>query len=101
VRTLSDYIHALRNHHQRRSGKPAPPSAFSENWDSTFSIIEDGASVDQTAKLHDSVVLCGGRVDAGAVAVQSIICPGGILKRNEVKIDSLIHPQAREQKNGK
>jgi len=101
IRTLSDYIHALRDHHQRRSGKSAPASAFSENCQSIFSIIEDGASVDPTAKLHDSVVLRGGRVEAAAVAVQSVICPGGVLKRNEVQIDALIHPQEREQKNGK
>jgi hypothetical protein len=101
VRTLSDYIQALRNHHQRRSGKSAPSSAFSETWESTFSLIEEGASFDPSAKLHDSVVLRGGRVEAGAVAVQSVICPGGILKRGEVKIDSLIHPREPEQKNGK
>jgi hypothetical protein len=101
VRTLSDYIQALRNHHQRRCGKTEPASAFSETWESSFSIIEHGASGDSSARLHDSVVLEGGRVDAGAVAVQSVICPGGILKRGEVRIDSLVHPQQREQKNGK
>jgi hypothetical protein len=101
VRSLSDYIHGLRNHHRHRAGKSAPASAFSETWESTFSIIEAGASVDPSARLQDSIVLSGGRVEAGAVAVQSVICPSGILKRGEVKIDSLIHPQQREQKNGK
>jgi mannose-1-phosphate guanylyltransferase len=101
VRTLADYIHALRHSYQRRAGVPAPASAFSENWEATFSIIEEGASVDPTAKLHDSVVLRDGRLEAKSVAVQSVICPGGILRRNEVKIDSLVHPQEREQKNGK
>jgi len=101
VRTLSDYIQALRHHHQRHAGIAAAKNAFAESCDSTFSIIEEGASVDSTAKLHDSVVLRGGRVEAGSVAVQSVICPGGILKRNEVKIDSLIHPQERESKTGK
>jgi mannose-1-phosphate guanylyltransferase len=101
VRSLSDYIHALRHHHQRMAGKSAPPSPFSEDCESTFAIVEEGASVDPSAKLHDSVVLREGKVEAGAVAVQSVICPGGILKRNEVTIDSLIHPEQREQKNGK
>ena len=101
VRTLADYIHALRHSYQRRAGIPAPASAFGETWDSTFSIIEEGASVDPTAKLHDSVVLRDGRLEAKAVAVQSVICPGGILRKNEVKIDSLVHPQEREGKNGK
>jgi mannose-1-phosphate guanylyltransferase len=101
VRTLSDYIHSLRHHHQRQAGISAPASPFSESCDSTFSIIEEGAAVDSTAKLHDSVVLRGGRVDARSVAVQSVICPGGILKRDEVKIDSLIHPQERESRNSK
>jgi|SRR5437899_2699943 len=99
VRTLADYIAALRDHHRRRAGKSAPTSAFAENWESTFSIVEEGASVEPTTKLHDSVVLRDGRAEARSVAVQSIICPGGILKRNEVQIDSLIRPQEREQKN--
>lgn len=99
VRTLSDYIQALRHHHQRQAGLNAPASAFSESCESTFCVIEEGATVDPTAKLHDSVVLRGGRVEAKSVAVQSVICPGGILKKNEVKIDSLIHPQEREARN--
>jgi mannose-1-phosphate guanylyltransferase len=101
VRTLADYIQALRHNHRRRAGISAPASAFSENWESTFFIIEEGASVDPTAKLHDSIVLRDGRAEARSVAVQSVICPGGILGRNEVKIDSLVHPQEREARNGK
>lgn len=101
VRTLSDYIQALRHHHQRQAGVIAPTSPFGESCESTFSIVEDGAIVDPSAKLHDSVVLREGRVEAKSVAVQSVICPGGILKRNEVKIDSLVHPQQREARNGK
>ena len=101
VRTLSDYIAALRDHHQRRTGKAAPLTPFSENCESVFAIVEEGASVEPTAKLHDSVVLRGGRLEAGAVAVQSVICPLGSVKRGEVKIDSLVAPQQREGKNGK
>ena len=101
VRTLSDYIQALRHHHQRQAGLSASASPFSEACESTFCIAEAGASVDPTAKLHDSVVLRDGRAEARSVAVQSVICPGGILKRNEVKIDSLIHPQQREARNAK
>jgi mannose-1-phosphate guanylyltransferase len=101
VRTLSDYIQALRNHHQRRAGISAPASPFAESCESIFSIIEDGASVNSSAKLHDSVALRGGRVEAGAVAVQSVICPGGVVVRNEVKIDSLIGLSERQSRNGK
>ncbi|HEV8607759.1 MAG TPA: hypothetical protein VGQ99_20655 [Tepidisphaeraceae bacterium] len=99
VRTLADYIAGLRDYHQRLTGKAAPTSAFAENWESTFSIVEEGASVDNTAKLHDSIVLRGGSAQAGSVAVQSIICPGGILERNDVRIDSLICPNDRGEKN--
>ena len=62
VRTLSDYIQALRHHHQRRAGIVSPSDAFSESCESTFAIIKAGASVDPTAKLHDSIVLRGGRL---------------------------------------
>jgi hypothetical protein len=101
VRTLADYIQALRNHHQRSARVSAPGSAFAESCEPTFSIIEEGASVDPTAKLHDSVALCAGRVEAGAVAVQSVVCPGGIVARNQVKIDSVINSRQRDSRNGK
>src|SRR3954465_3962718 len=67
VRTLADYIAALRQHHQRKSGKPASTNAFAETWEPAFSIVEEGATVDPSAKLHDSIVLRGGRVEGGSV----------------------------------
>jgi len=98
VRTLADYIAALRQHHQLRAGMTTSISPFAETWEPAFSIVEAGATVDPTAKVHDSVVLRGGRAEAGSVAVQSIVCPGGILQRREVQIDTLIRPHDREQK---
>jgi hypothetical protein len=101
VRTLADYIAALRQHHQLKAGKMGSMNPFAETWEPTFSIIEEGATVNPAAKVHDSVVLRGGRVEADSVAVQSIVCPGGVLKRNQVQIDTLIRPETKEHKNGK
>src|SRR2546421_4091203 len=101
VRTLADYITALRQHHQLRAGKTGSLHPFAETWEPSFSIVEEGATVDPTAKVHDSVVLRGGRAEAGSVAVQSIVCPGSVLKRNQVQIDTLVRPEIREHTNGK
>ena len=42
-----------------------------------FAIVEQGATVDPRAHVHDAVVLRGAVVEAGGVAVRSLICPGG------------------------
>jgi hypothetical protein len=95
VRTLASYIDALVCHHDRLAGKPAAASAFAENWETSFALIEKGADVDPGARLHDSVVLGGGRVEAGAVLVHSVVCPGGVLRRGRMVIDDLVTPATR------
>src|SRR5258706_8216265 len=55
VRTLPEYIAALRHRHS-----------------AGFAIIEPGAVVDANARLHDSVVLRGGRVESGAIVASSL-----------------------------
>src|SRR5258706_670716 len=101
VRTLGDYITALRQHHQLQAGKIASLHPFAETWEPAFSIVEEGATVDPSAKVHDAVVLRGGRAEAGSVAGQSIVCPGGVLKRNQGQIDTLGRAGIWETKNAR
>jgi N-acetylglucosaminyldiphosphoundecaprenol N-acetyl-beta-D-mannosaminyltransferase len=96
IRTLEDFVHALRYHHRRDSALPAPgPAAagldpLAEDWSPLFSLVEPGATVDPSARIHDSVVLAGGVVEAGAVLVRSIVCPGGILRRDKTAMETFV-----------
>ena len=90
IRSLSDYIQALRLHHLRKSGRPAPLDPLAEDWSPTFSLIEQGAGVDASARVHDSVVLHGARVDAGAVVVRSVVCGGAVVVRDRTAVDQLV-----------
>jgi hypothetical protein len=90
IRSLDDYIEALRWHHKAQAGRPAAASPFAEDWEPTFAIVEQGASVDASARLHDAVVLAGGRVEAGACLVHSVVCPGGVLRRGQMTVDDFV-----------
>ena len=85
VRTLGDYIAALRQYHRRLAGKPLMTDPLSEDWKPSFGIIEDGAHADPTARVHDSVVLRGGTVHAGAIVVRSVVCEGAAVGRRAVE----------------
>jgi hypothetical protein len=91
VRSLQDYIVAMRQYYRRRAGRPnvmADPLA--EDWQPAYRVIEQGASVDPSAHVNDSVVLRGGVVEAGAVVVRSIVCPGGVVKKDRPAVDLLV-----------
>ena len=90
VRSLTDYIVAMRHYEQRRAGKPPSADALSEDWMPAFALVEAGTEVDPRAHVHDSVVLKGGIVEAGAVVVRSIVCPGGAVKKDRHAVDQLI-----------
>lgn len=90
VRTAADYLGALRRRSMVQSGVKAAVSPFAEDCTSAFSVVEEGAEVHPSARLHDSVVLKGARVEADAQAVRSIICPGGILRRGTMAADALV-----------
>lgn len=90
VRSLADYITALRYYHRRRLGRPAMYDPLAEDWQPTFGIVEDGASVDPRAHVHDSVVLRGAVVEPGASVVRSVVCPGGAVKQRTTAVDRLI-----------
>lgn len=89
VWSLADYVSALRQHHSKRSGRRiADPLA--EDWQPAFSIVEDGATVDRSARIHDSVVLKGGVVEAGALVVRSVVCAGAVVKRDTTVVDEFV-----------
>lgn len=90
VRSLADYIQALRHYHRRRMGKPAGRDPLAEDWLPAFGITEDGARVAARAHVHDSIVLKGGIVEAGAVVVRSVVCPGGMVRKDRTAVDQLV-----------
>lgn len=98
VRTLKEYIDALRHHHQTQAGREHQPDPYAEDWDSAFSIVEDGATVNASARIHESVVLKGGRVEADAVVVRSIVCPGGVVRRGTMSVEELASPRGDGRK---
>lgn len=90
VRSLEAYIQALHYYHRRRKGKPAVTDPLAEDWTPSFSLIEAGATVDASVRVHDSVVLAGACVEPGAVLVRSIVCPGAVVRRDRNAVDQLI-----------
>jgi len=90
VRSLADYIGALRLHHRDKTGHPQASDPLAEDWGPTFSLIEAGASADHSARVHDSVVLSGARVEPGAVLVRSVVCPGVIVGRDRTIADRIV-----------
>jgi hypothetical protein len=96
IRRWNDYLAALRHRHQPASaGEPAAagsetPPAFQEQWQPMFQVTEEGAAVDPSAVVHDSVVLSGGRVEAKAVLVRSLVGPGGVVRRGQVVVGRLV-----------
>lgn len=87
VWSLSDYVSALRYHHRKDVGRPAPSDPLAEDWRPSFSIVEEGAVVDSSARIHDAVVLRGGTVEANAVVVRSVVCAGGIVRHDRAVVD--------------
>lgn len=103
VRTLDAYIAALTAHHKQRAGKPAfDDEAGSEQWFSTFAIIEPSNTIHPTARIHDSVVLRGARIGAGAVIVRSVVSgtanirPGFLASDRVVDRSTDLAPRATE-----
>lgn len=88
IRRWDDYLAAIRDRH-RPPGEPQA-SAYQEDWQPLFSVVDDGAKVAPTASVHDSVVLAGGRVDAKATLVRSLVGPGGVVRRGEVVVGKLV-----------
>jgi N-acetylglucosaminyldiphosphoundecaprenol N-acetyl-beta-D-mannosaminyltransferase len=90
IRSLADYVQALRFYHREKGGTNASADPLSEDWGPTFALVEDGASVDGSARVHDSIVLRGARVEPGAIIVRSLICPGVVVPRDRTAVDQLV-----------
>ena len=101
IRTLTDYIHALRWFHGRSTDGFTGTNAFAEPWQPTFSIIEKDADVNSGARVHDSVVLAGAHIERGALLVQSVVCPGARIHRREVVTDRLVMADQRRKRRDK
>ncbi|MBL4698063.1 MAG: hypothetical protein JKX70_04435 [Phycisphaerales bacterium] len=77
TRSLVEYLGAIRADVVGvRSGSTIDQDPYREDWESTFSIIEPRAQVNEAALLHDSIALQNSSVGKGAVVVRSVICPG-------------------------
>lgn len=90
VRSLPGYISALRFHHRRRQGKPGQSDPLAEDLTPAFALIEEGANVDSSAHVHDSVVLKGAVVESGAALVRSLVCPGAVVKRDRSVVEHFV-----------
>ena len=94
ILSLADYIEVLRVHHLSGHEDQPLDDPFAERWEPAFALIEDGAQVHATARLHDSVVLKGGVVQEGAVVVRSVVCPGGVVRRRSHVIEEIVAVRA-------
>jgi N-acetylglucosaminyldiphosphoundecaprenol N-acetyl-beta-D-mannosaminyltransferase len=100
IRSVTDYISAMRVYHMRREGKIALADPLAEDWQPSFGIVEEGAVVDPSARIHDSVVLRGGVVEAGAVLVRSFVCPSGLVRKDRTLVDEFVQPVVAPRKVG-
>jgi hypothetical protein len=92
IRSFTDYVTAMRFYHMRRAGKTTLADPLAEDWQPSFGIVEEGAIVDPSARVHDSVVLRGGIVEAGAVLVRSVVCPSAVVRKDGALVDDFVRP---------
>lgn len=85
IRTVADYLTAIRRHHRSRPGDMAAEPV--ETHMPAFRIVEPEARVDPTALLHDSVVLAGATVEPHALLIRSIVCEGTTIPERHSLID--------------
>ena len=95
IRRWNEYLVALRHRHPAVGESDTEASggaywAYQEQWQPRFSVIEEDAMVDESAGVHDSVVLAGGRVEAKSVIVRSLVAPGGVVGRGQIVVDRLV-----------
>jgi len=95
VRTRQDYLRALYRYHQPELARQARENPFLETWQSTFSVVEPGATVDPTAHIHDSVVLNGAHVEAEAVVTQSVIADNAHVPRRARRSEAVVAPEGK------
>lgn len=88
VRTLEQYVRALR---ALTTGDILDrPDPYAEEWARTFSLVQQGATVDPSAIIHDSVVMRGATIGARSVIVRSLVCAGARVATGSTIFDSVI-----------
>lgn len=97
IRTLDDYINALRWYHRQLAGAEGT-DPFGEELGSSFCIIEEGAKVDEKVKVINSVILKGANVTGNTVVVRSIIGAGSSIPSGRQIVDQVI--RGRKVTNG-
>lgn len=90
IRTLSEYVGALRILNAPDGDARAQAGPFDEIWRPVFSVVEPGAHVGAGGVVQDSVVLAGGVVEEGAAVVRSLVCPGGVVRRGRCVVDEVV-----------
>ena len=75
VRSLADYVQALRFHHREKSGRHSAIDPLAEDWGPTFSLIEEVHQLTVRRRVHDHRALRGAWVEPGAIVVRSVVCP--------------------------
>lgn len=90
VRTLSDYLQAVRVSQDPTAARQCPLEACDPEKLGSWSVVEAGARVSAEARLNDSVVLEGGVVEAGATVARSFVGPGGVVRAGTTVVDSIV-----------
>jgi hypothetical protein len=94
IQTPAEYLAAVRTHHLRKNRDARLGDPFAEDWWPAFTLVEQGAEVDPSARVHDSVVLRGGRVQRRAVVVRSLIGPADVARRGQCVVDQFLNASA-------
>ena len=90
IRTLEDYMQALRLYHRRKAGMPMITDPLAEDWTASFSLVENGAKVAASSRVHDSVVLSGATVEPGAVLVRCLVCGDAVARTDKTLVDQYV-----------
>jgi hypothetical protein len=98
IRTMDGYLAALRA--LAKGDRQVSLSPWTEDWSSSFSVVEPGATVDPSARLHDSVILRGAVVAPGALVVRSVVCPGARVNANDRLVDTLLSARGAKATTG-
>jgi len=99
ARSLTEYLDAVRAIHLGHGmSRTIDEDPYREDWESSFSVTEDGADVDDQAILHDSIALRGSRVGRGAVVVRSVLCSGCVVAPGARVTDKVFTGTARKER---
>lgn len=102
MRTLDEYIRALTAFHRHAAAVGDRPDVRDgECWFPTFSIVEGGARVPASARVHDSVVLKGAVLGDSAVVVRSVVAEGTSVPAGAVVADAVVDSRFSFSRRGR